>query len=81
MPNNLQHVATGASKDKQVAGVWIAAKRFLDLESKPVHAPPHIGLTDRQPDSGARWYRDHRPTTALMIAAASSGDTETGMRT
>lgn len=81
MPNNLQHVATSASEDKQITSVRIAAKRFLDLERQAIHTSPHIRPPNRQPDPGTRWNRNHDRTSALTIAFAKSGDTEIGIRT
>jgi hypothetical protein len=49
MPKNLDQVTSGASKNVQIAGMWIALQCFLDLQSQAIHAAPHVGASDRQP--------------------------------
>ena len=80
MPNNLQHVAASAPKNKEIACVRIAAERLLNLECKPIHAPAHVRPPDRQPDARARRKRDHDRTRAFTIAEANSGVTVGGKR-
>jgi hypothetical protein len=59
----------------------VALQRLLNLDRQAVHPAPHIGVTDRQPNSHARGDRDHRRDNAFITAAASSAGIELGIRT
>src|SRR6267154_866250 len=50
MPKNLNQVTSGASKDVEITRMRIPPQRFLDLQSKAVHAAPHVRSSDRKPD-------------------------------
>src|SRR5450759_1075860 len=60
MPDDLDQIAARASEDKEIACMGIAPYRFLDLQSQAIHAAPHIGSADHQPDPHTRGNRDHR---------------------
>ena len=81
MPDDLQQVTSGPSKDVKIAGMRVTAQRLLHLQRQPIHAFTHIGPADRQPHSNPARNRDHRRASASTIAAANAGDTEAGMRT
>jgi hypothetical protein len=59
----------------------IALQRLLHLDRQAVHAAPHIGVPDRQPDPHARRNRDHRRDSAFTTAAANSAGIDPGIRT
>ncbi|CAK0777612.1 hypothetical protein WCLP8_570006 [uncultured Gammaproteobacteria bacterium] len=81
MPDDLEHISAPAPKHEQITSMRVLSKGFLDLQRQPVHAPAHVGSAYRQPNARTRRNWDHRPTSALTIALARSGDTETGIRT
>src|SRR5229473_6235227 len=55
-----RELATTTPEHEQIACMGIAPQRFLDLESQAIHAAPHIGSSDRQPDPHAGRNGDHR---------------------
>jgi hypothetical protein len=81
MPNYFNQVASGTSENVKIAGVRVAAERFLNLQRQAVHTFPHVGPADRQPDPNPRGNRDHRRASAPTTAAANSAGTELGIRT
>ncbi len=81
MPDDLEQVAPSTTKDEQITGVRVAVQGFLNLQCQSVHASPHVGPADRQPDPRAQWYRDHGRASALTIAAAKSGEADVGILT
>jgi len=56
----------------------IALQYFLDLQRQAVHAAPHVGVADGQPDANSRRYWDHRPDSALTTAAANPAEIKAG---
>ena len=56
-------------------------QRFLHLTRQPIHPAPHVGMAGCDPHPNAGRQPDHRATTALMTAHASSAGVVTGMRT
>src|SRR5262249_44899883 len=80
MPNNFDQIASGASKDVQIAGMRIPTQYLLNLQGQLVHALAHVGPADRQPDPYTAGNRDHRCAKAATTAAAKAGDTEAGIR-
>src|SRR3954449_9880932 len=79
MPKNLNQVASGTSENVKIAGMRIAA--FLDLQSQAIHAAPHIGSPDRQPDPHTRRNRDHRRSSTSSTRRSASASTPTPTRT
>src|SRR3954470_3813586 len=55
VPKDLDQVTAGATEHVEIARVWIPAKRLLHLQRQAVHAAPHIGPPDRQPNPHTRW--------------------------
>jgi hypothetical protein len=60
VPDNFNQVAPGTSENIKIACVRVSAKRLLNLQRQPVHAPPHVRPADRQPHSNRGGNRDHR---------------------
>src|SRR6266850_2110338 len=81
MPDDLEQVTSGASKDIKIARMRVAAQRLLHLQRQPVHAFAHVGPTDRQPHPNPARSRDHRRASTSTTAAAKAGDTEAGILT
>lgn len=48
MPKKLDQVAALSWDDKELTGMRASLQLFLDLQSQPVHASPHVRLSDRQ---------------------------------
>src|SRR6516162_10532087 len=74
-------MASSASEDVQISSMRIALQYFLDLHRQAVHAAPHVGVADCQPDANSRRDRYHRPDRALTTAAANPAGIEAGIRT
>src|SRR6266852_8909210 len=49
----------------------VPAERLLHLQRQSVHAAPHIGAADRQPDPHARGYRDHRRSSTSSTSRSA----------
>lgn len=81
MPDDFDQVAALAAKDKQIAGMGVAAQALLHLQRQAIHPAPHVGAAHRQPHPHPRGNRDHRGPRALTTAAARSGGIAAGMRT
>jgi hypothetical protein len=81
MPDDLEQVTSGASKDLTIAGMRVAAQRLLHLQRQAVHTTPPVGVADRQPHPHPARNRDHRRARAATTAAAKAGDTKAGIRT
>src|SRR5215472_85239 len=79
VPEDLDQVATSATKYKQITGMWVALQSFLHLQSQPVHAAPHVSVPRGDPHPHTTANRDHR-RSALTTAAVSSGGVSAGMR-
>ena len=62
----------------EVSGMRIAMQHLLDLDRQAVHAAPHVGVADCQPNAHAGRDRDHRRDSALTTAAANAAGTEPG---
>src|ERR1700733_5058804 len=81
MPNDLDQVASGTSENVKIAGMRIAAEHLLHLQRQPVHAFPHVGSADRQPNPHPAGNRDHRrartSSTRSNAAASTSRSTRT----
>src|SRR6266446_3076529 len=73
-------MTSSASEDVQIAGMRVALQPLLDLQRQAVHAAPHVGVADCQPNPHPRRNRDHRPDSALTTAAANPIGIEAGMR-
>jgi hypothetical protein len=80
MPDDFNQIASGASKDIQIAGMRIPAQSLLHLQSQPVHAFAHVRPANRQPHPDTTGNRDHRRAKAATTAAAKAGDPEAGIR-
>src|SRR6516162_10203348 len=65
MPKNFQQVTAFPTEDIEIAGMWIAVQRLLNLQGKTVHPAPHVGRTSRQPDANTRRWNDHRRRTVI----------------
>ena len=76
-PEDLDHIAASATKHEQIAGEGIALQRLLHLQREPVHAAPHVGAPDREPNAHApilrrSWRkRNHRPFFRTPSARAT----------
>src|ERR1700687_2363743 len=81
MPDDLDQIATATSEDEQIAGMGIAPQRFLDLKSQSIHAAPHIGSPDRQPDPHAGRNRDHRRSNTSSTRRSACASTAPPTRT
>src|ERR1700674_1744783 len=81
MPEDLDQVAPGATEDEKIADERIAPECLLYLQGETVHAAPHVGPTDREPDAHARGNRDHRrlktSRTRLSERGSKLGPTRT----
>ena len=53
MPEDLDQVAPGAAKHEKITDKGITSERLLHLQGQTVHATPHIGAPDREPDPHA----------------------------
>src|SRR6185436_6393007 len=60
VPEDLDQVAPGAAKHEKITDKGITPERLLHLQGQTVHATPHIGAPNREPDPYARRDRDHR---------------------
>src|SRR5260370_39701321 len=81
MPNNLDQIASGTSENVQIAGMRALAERLLHLQRQSVHAAPHIGAADRQPDPDARGYGDHRRSSTSSTSRSAEALTPFPVRT
>src|SRR6266545_2143050 len=81
MPDDLDQIAAPASKHKEIARMGIAPQRFLDLQSQAVHAAPHVGSPDRQPDAHARGDRKDRKSSTSSTRRSASASTPLPTRT
>src|SRR5208282_3574778 len=81
MPDDLDQIATCTSEDKEIACMGIAPQGFLDLESQAIHAAPHIGSPDRQPDPYTRGNWDHRRSSTSSTRRSACASTPPLTRT
>src|SRR5579863_8866842 len=81
MPENFDQVASRASKNKKITGMWIAVQRFLNLQSKAIHAAPHIGSAGCKKDTYARGDLDHRRSKTSSTRRSACPSTIPPMRT
>ena len=87
MPDDFDQVASPASKNVEIASVWIATKTLLHEKSKTRESTPHVRVPGRQPDPRVARQRNHRRATvldnALMIFTnvSASGAPAIFMRT
>ena len=81
MPKNLNQITSGASKNVKIARMGIAAQGFLNLESQAIHAAPHIGSPNRQPDPYTRGDWDHRRSNTSSTRRSACPSKPLPMRT
>ena len=57
---HLHQIPATSPEDKEITRMGIVIHHLLDLQGQAVHAPPHIGVADREPDSCRTRNWDHR---------------------
>src|SRR5258706_6850206 len=80
VPQNLDQPTTPSAKHEKLSAVRIALELLLHQERQAVKAPPHVGMTRRQPHPDAGRKRDHdrrsfaisAPTAALTVTASTA---------
>jgi len=73
VPQNLEQIATTATKDKKMPAVRIVLERLLNQQCQGLVALPHIRVAGRQPHPRAAWEQDHgRSSTATTRARAAA---------
>ena len=81
MPYDLDQIAPHPSKNVQITGMRVPTERLLHLQRQPVHAAPHIGAANRQPDPHARGNRDHRRSSTSSTSRSAEALTPLPIRT
>ena len=54
----LSLACTPSSENEEIAAVGIALQAFLNLKGETLHAPPHISVARRDPDTASCGKRD-----------------------
>src|ERR1700760_460787 len=65
MPKNFQQVTAFPAEDVEIARMWIAVQRLLNLQGEAVHPTAHVCRAGGQPNANTRRWDNHRRSTLI----------------
>jgi hypothetical protein len=81
VPNDFNQVTATASKNVEIARMWIALQCLLNQKRQSPESAAHIGVAGRKPNPYVAWDRNHRRSSTSRTRANAAASTFASTRT